>query len=140
MVTDQELAQLSVAEIRRATKASHKRTAQIRVGAQSKSLQIPKKALDMLVTILKNMAEGKSVTLISSDINLSTQQVADLLHVSRPNVVALLEEGVIPYTKAGTHRRVELKHALEYQKKKQQIRKKQLNFLTEQAQELNLGY
>jgi excisionase family DNA binding protein len=86
------------------------------------------------------MAEGKSITLIPTDSELSTQQAADLLGVSRPHFVKLLEENIIPYKKVGTHRRVSVVSLVEYEKKLQQNRDQQLSYLTEQAQLLDLGY
>jgi len=86
------------------------------------------------------MAEGKSNTLISSDAVLSTQQAADFLNVSRPHLVKLLEEGQIPFEKAGTHRRIELNNLVIYKKKMKATREENLDFLAKQAQDLNLGY
>lgn len=86
------------------------------------------------------MAEGKSLTLIPSDAELSTQQAADLLNVSRPHLVKLLEAGQIPFKKVGAHRRIELKDVLAYEEQQRAPRKDQLDFLSQQAQELNLGY
>ncbi|GDX50367.1 hypothetical protein LBMAG26_12260 [Bacteroidota bacterium] len=103
-------------------------------------LRIPKRALFMLFEIIQTMAEGKSITLIPTDSELSTQQAADLLGVSRPHFVKLLEENIIPYKKVGTHRRVSVVSLVEYEKKLQQNRDQQLSYLTEQAQLLDLGY
>jgi excisionase family DNA binding protein len=71
---------------------------------------------------------------------ISTQQAADLLNVSRPHVVSLLNKGEIPFTKAGTHRRMLLNDIIAYDKKLQKSRNSKLNFLAKQAQELNMGY
>lgn len=103
-------------------------------------LSIPKKALSLLFDILSNMAEGKSITLVPSDTELSTQQAADMLNVSRPHLVKILEAGEIKFRKTGTHRRIELKNLIEYDSKIRQNRKEKLNFLARQAQELKLGY
>jgi excisionase family DNA binding protein len=86
------------------------------------------------------MAEGKSLTLIPSDSEVSTQQAADILNVSRPHLVKLLEKGYIPFKKVGSHRRIELKDIVTYEEKQKKNRKDQLDFLSRQAQELNLGY
>jgi excisionase family DNA binding protein len=86
------------------------------------------------------MAEGKSITLIPSDAEVSTQQAADILNVSRPHLVKLLEDGKIAFTKVGTHRRIEIQNLMDYQKNLKKNRRKHLGFLAEQAQELNLGY
>jgi len=86
------------------------------------------------------MADEKSNTLIPSDAELTTQQAADILNVSRPHIVKLLEEGEIPFKKAGAHRRIELKALVAYDKKLKKTRDKKLAFLAKQAQDLNLGY
>ncbi len=138
---DQELAQSSILQLRRAAVGiEHASFTTIKVQEQRKFLRIPKKAFHLLVEILNNMAEGKSITLIPSDTEISTQQAADMLNVSRPHIVKLLESRIIPFKKVGTHRRIELKHLLDYEKKLKENRKQQLDFLEKQAQELNLGY
>ena len=86
------------------------------------------------------MAEGKSMKLIPSDADISTQQAADMLNVSRPHVVKLLETGVMPFKKVGSHRRIELKDLIQYEKMLQDSKEKNMSFLAKQAQELNLGY
>jgi excisionase family DNA binding protein len=103
-------------------------------------VKIPKKAVLMLFDILQNMAEGREFTLLSSDAEIGTQEAADMLKVSRPHLVKLLEQGIIPFKKTGTHRRIKLKHVLEYQKSREVNRNKKLDFLTKQAQDLDLGY
>ncbi len=84
------------------------------------------------------MAQGKSITLPSSDATLSTQQAADMLHVSRPHLIKLLETGQIAYTKVGSHRRVTMQDVVAYEQKLRKPRAEQLDFLTRQAQDLNL--
>lgn len=138
---DQELAQASILQLRRAAAGIEQAGfTKIKVQEQRQFLRIPKKAFHLLVEILNNMAEGKSITLLPSDTEISTQQAANMLNVSRPHIVKLLENKIIPFKKVGTHRRIELKHLLEYEKKVKENRKQQLDFLEEQAQELNLGY
>ena len=80
------------------------------------------------------------MALILSDTTVGTQEAADYLNVSRPHIVRILEKGEIPFSKAGTHRRVKISDLVAYQKKMKATRKKQLNFLAQQAQELGLGY
>ncbi|MET3877356.1 MULTISPECIES: helix-turn-helix domain-containing protein [Chitinophaga] len=112
----------------------------IRIDDTKGTRQIPKKAFALLYNILDLMAEGKSVTLFPSDAEISTQEAADLLNVSRPYVVSLLKKGDIPFTKVGTHRRILLSDIIAYDKQLQKNRNSKLNFLAKQAQELNLGY
>ncbi len=70
---------------------------------------------------------------------LSTQQAADLLGVSRPTFVAVLERGEVPYTQPGRHRRVRLTHVLDYQRHQQHSRRQALDSLTREAEELGIG-
>jgi excisionase family DNA binding protein len=86
------------------------------------------------------MAAGKSIAIILSDTAIGTQEAADYLEVSRPYVVRILEKGEIPFSKAGTHRRIKVADLVAYQKRMKATRSKQLSFLAKQAQELNLGY
>lgn len=112
----------------------------IKIEGKKGFLNIPKKALSLLFDIINTMADGKSITLIPSDSEISTQLAANLLKVSRPHLVKLLEEGKIPFRKAGTHRRIEVNNLIKYQSKLQKDRVEKLSFLAKQAQELNLGY
>ncbi|MBT1685017.1 excisionase family DNA-binding protein [Fulvivirgaceae bacterium PWU37] len=86
------------------------------------------------------MAEGKSITLIPSEAEVSTQQAADMLNVSRPHVVKLLEQGLIPYKKVGSHRRILLEDLVAYEAKQKDQRTASLKQLAQQAQDLSLGY
>lgn len=113
---------------------------QIKIQETDEFVTIPKKALSLLIDILSNMAEGKSITLIASDVEVSTQQAANTLNISRPHLVKLLEQGEIPHRKVGRHRRIQLEDLIEYKNKLKKNRRKNLDFLAEQAQDLNLGY
>jgi len=139
---DQEIAKSSIAKLR-ATPLSDKSSiafVNIKIHAKDVVLRIPKMALDLLVDILGNMAEGKSITLLPSDAEVSTQQAAEMLNVSRPYLVKLLEEGQIPFNKVGSHRRIALQDIVAYRNKLKENRAEKLDFLAKQAQDLNLGY
>jgi excisionase family DNA binding protein len=71
---------------------------------------------------------------------LTTQQAADFLNVSRPHFVGLLERNELSYRKVGSHRRILFKDLVEYQQRSRVERKKALDNLAGQAQELGLGY
>jgi excisionase family DNA binding protein len=112
----------------------------IKIQETGASVSIPGKAFALLVTILANMSKGKSITLIPSNSELSTQQAADMLNVSRPHLVKLLEQGVLPFKKVGSHRRILLQDLIDYESRQAKNREEQLNFLARQAQDLGLGY
>jgi excisionase family DNA binding protein len=112
----------------------------IKIQESDESITIPKKALSLLITILSNMSEGKSITIIPTDSEVSTQQAAEMLNVSRPHLIKLLENNTIPFKKVGSHRRILLRDLVTYEKSLQRTREEKLKFLSAQAQELNLGY
>lgn len=105
-----------------------------------KALEVPAYVVGYLKSLFGNMAEGKAVQVAVVETELSTQDAADILGVSRPHLVKLLEQGKIPFKKVGRHRRVALEDLQAYERRQQAVREKQLNFIAAQAQDLNLGY
>src|SRR3990167_951382 len=109
-------------------------------GHQGKQIVIPDSALRLLVTILTQMAKGNAVTLIPFHAELTTQEAANMLNVSRPYLVELLEQGKLPFRKVGTRRRISANDLLHYKEKIDKARLKTLEELSEQAQELDMGH
>ena len=121
-------------------KSSRKKGVKIKIQETGEFITIPKKALTLLSAIIQNMAEGKSISIVPSNSEVSTQQAADMLNVSRPHLVKLLEAKKIPFKNVGSHRRILLKDIMEYKELLAKQRETQLDFLSNQAQDLNLGY
>ena len=109
-------------------------------GRREETIELPASAVRLLMSILSEMAAGNAVTLIPIHAELTTQQAADLLNVSRPFLVGLLEEGKIKHRKVGTHRRILFKDLMEYKRAVEADQEKALAELAEQAQELGMGY
>jgi excisionase family DNA binding protein len=107
---------------------------------KEETVAVPRPVLDVLTVILGEMAKGNAVTCLSIHAELTTQQAADLLNVSRPYLIELLEKGTIPFRKVGTHRRVLLYDLTAYKKKVDQQRLKQLEELSALDQDLGFGY
>lgn len=119
----------------------HGETARLRVidGDQG-IIEIPVSALRLLIDILAQMAEGNGVTIMPVHAELTTQQAADFLNVSRPYLIDLLERKELPFHKVGTHRRVLFKDLLAYRERSRLDMDQALDQLAQQAQEHGLGY
>jgi excisionase family DNA binding protein len=101
---------------------------------------IPSSALRLLFAALSEMACGNAVSLLPLNAELTTQEAADILNVSRPYLVGLLEKGEMPFRKVGVQRRVLLQEVLSYKRRSDIDRRTALDALVQQAQELKLGY
>jgi excisionase family DNA binding protein len=103
-------------------------------------LTLPVAAARLLEHLLTEMAHGNAVTLIPVHAELTTQEAADYLNVSRPYLVRLLEENAIGFHKVGTHRRVRFHDLKTYKDQMDAKREKAMSELVAEAQELGLGY
>ena len=103
-------------------------------------IQVPQAVVRMLAETLKQMAQGHAVTLIPIHSEVTTQQAADLLNVSRPFLVKLLNEGRIPHKKVGRHRRIRFDDLMSYKHKDALEREAAFDEMVALSQELGLGY
>jgi excisionase family DNA binding protein len=113
---------------------------ELRTGTSSEELVLPPSALRLLMRVLTEMGRGNAVALTPIRAELTTQQAADLLNVSRPHLVKLLDEGIIPSRKVGSHRRVQLEDLLTYKRDFQARRQAALEELVALSQDLDMGY
>ena len=112
----------------------------VRLAETDETVELPAAAVRVLVDLLSAMAEGNAVTLIPIHAELTTQQAADLLGVSRPFLIKQLEDNTMPFRKVGTHRRVLFRDLMVYKREMDRKRLEALGELTAQAQELDMGY
>lgn len=106
--------------------------------SDGKQIEMPFVISQALVEVIKILSKGDSITLIPMDKELTTQQAADILNVSRPYFVKLLESGDIPHRKTGTHRKILMQDLMGYREKRNQNRKGKLAELSQISQELGL--
>lgn len=136
------LAQQSQRELA-ASLSDHRQTQRIQVydeRDQAHTIDVPTTALRLLVEILDKIAHGQTVRVVADQVVLTTQQAADMLNVSRPHLIKLLESGALPFHKAGKHRRVHLADVQAYQQQRDQRRQAAMQALADQAQAMDMGY
>ena len=107
---------------------------------ESDDLILPGHVLQILLDVMAEMAKGNAISLVPHHQELGTQEAANLLNVSRPHLVSLLENGDIPFRKVGSHRRVLLTDILSYQKDLYSLRSDALDELATLGQQHNMGY
>ena len=100
--------------------------AEIEIEETAEKIKVPRRALALLGNILKAMSEGKPISIVPVATEVTTQSAAEILGCSRPHLVKLLEEGKIPYTMVGKHRRLMIEDVLKY---KQQMKAEQKQHL-----------
>lgn len=139
--TDKEkaAAKISVVTLKSITAASRPNTL-VKFVVEGKTLSLPRRMLKLFEKALGAIAAGKSVEISSLSSELTTQEAADLLRVSRPHLIKLLDARKIPHKMTGTHRRVLLEDVRKYDKQLRETRRKNLDLLAQEAQEMNLGY
>lgn len=115
-------------------------TLRVRDAGQEQTIELPAGAVKLLQAILEDMASGRAVTIVPQSAELTTQQAADFLNVSRPYLVSLLEDEKLPFRKVGSHRRVRFEDILLFKQREDAERHKVLDQLVAEAQDLKMGY
>lgn len=123
-----------------ATRSDSQRIEIIDADQPSHSVRLPASALRLLDEILSELALGNAVQVVPIHAELTTQEGADLLNVSRPHLVKLLDQQVIPHTRTGRHRRVKFADLMAYKQRREAESRQALDELAEQAQQLGMGY
>ncbi|AYY56300.1 helix-turn-helix domain-containing protein [Burkholderia multivorans] len=103
-------------------------------------VELPTSALRLLVDILAELADGNAVKVVPVHAELTTQEAADLLNVSRPHLIKLLESNALPYHRTGKHRCVRFSDLMRYKAERDQERADAMEELSKQAQALRMGY
>lgn len=107
---------------------------------QAPTIELPPQALRAIADLLGLMGQQQPILLIPQKHELTTQEAAGFLNVSRPYVIKQIEDGGLKCRKVGRHRRVEFQELVRFQRQQQQISEDALQRLTELSQELGLGY
>jgi excisionase family DNA binding protein len=107
---------------------------------EAHNVELPTSALRLLIDILAELAVGNAVKVVPVHAELTTQEAADLLNVSRPHLIKLLESGELSYHKTGKHRRVRFADLMEYKNRRDAASEQAMTLLAEQAQVLRTGY
>jgi excisionase family DNA binding protein len=102
------------------------------------TVTLPAPAVGMLLRILEEMARGNAVTIIPVHAELTTQEAADILNISRPSLIQLLDEGKVEYRRVGTHRRVRFEALMRYKRQADEERRAVLKELAAYDQELGI--
>ncbi|GMQ98351.1 MAG: hypothetical protein BMS9Abin17_0859 [Acidimicrobiia bacterium] len=103
-------------------------------------VEVPRKAFLVLLDALGELAKGRVLQLVTGDAELSTQQAADLLNVSRPYLIRLLEDDQIPYRRVGNRRRIRAEDVLAYKRRDDVHRREVLDALSAEGQALGIDY
>lgn len=137
---ESELAQRGQRELAAylSTKLQTQRISIVGEDDKTHTIELPTSAMTMLVEILGELAAGNAVQIVPVHAELTTQEAADILNVSRPHMVKLLEEGKLPFHKIGRHRRVLFADLMEYKKRRENESLNAMQALADQAQDTGM--
>jgi excisionase family DNA binding protein len=125
-------------EASRAISSGRQKSLRVKIG--DKELILPQAATRLIQHLLTEMAKGNAVTLIPIHAELTTQEAADFLNVSRPHLIRLLEQKKMDFHMVGTHRRIRFEDLMAFKAKLEKSRREAMDELASQAQDLGMGY
>lgn len=114
-------------------------TLRARRARNTAEVSVPRAAYQLFLDVLSQLSSGNAVTIVPIRSELTTQEAAELLNVSRPHVVHLMEAGVLPYRKVGTHRRVRAADVLDYKRRDDEVRRRSAMELAELGDAIEKG-
>lgn len=135
-ITASENEQPTLRKIDRALENSNRGA--LLISSDGEQIQLPLSLFLILKRIVPHLTHGRAVTIVPINKEVTTQEAADILNVSRPYLVKLLEQGDIPFIKVGVHRRISLDDLMEYKERRDAERDKALAELTQLSQDLGL--
>lgn len=137
---DASLARVSGQSLSRFARRQESLSLKVREAGQEHAIELPAGAVAVLMEVLEAMAAGRGVTLIPENAELTTVEAASILNVSRPYLIKLLDEKVIPHRLVGKHRRILIDDVMAYKERIDAARADVLAQLTAEAQENDMGY
>jgi len=138
---DSKLASAALESLSKLVHVRNSTVRKIRLSSMSKFKEsVPIGIFELILELLNQASQGHTVTIIPSNKEFTTQEAADLLNVSRPFVVQLLEEGKIPYRKVGAHRRIKAQDLMTYRENCEKESMDAFEELATMTQKMGLGY
>jgi excisionase family DNA binding protein len=116
------------------------RNRSLTVQVEEKRVELPAAAVALLMEILEAMAAGHGIMIIPENAELTTVQAAEILNISRPSLIKLLNERAIPFRKVNKHRRIRIEDVVAYKKRIDEEREAILDQLAAEAQAQGMGY
>jgi len=137
---ESELAQRGQRELAAylSTKLQTQRISIVGEDDKTHTIELPTSAMTMLAEVLGELAAGNAVQIVPVHAELTTQEAANILNVSRPHMVKLLEKGNLPFHKIGRHRRVLFADLMEYKKRRENESLNAMQALADQAQDIGM--
>jgi excisionase family DNA binding protein len=137
---DASLARISGQTLSRFARRRKPLSLKLKEAGQEQRIELPAGAVAVLMDVLEAMAAGRGVTIIPEHAELTTVESASILNVSRPYLIKLLDEKVIPHRLVGKHRRMLIDDVMAYKERVDAAREEVLAQLTADAQENDMGY